>query len=120
MRRYKLTVTTAADGTATAFSPRLSGKVHQIRYGKVDFTDGVDFIITAEATGETLWAENNVNASVTKAPRIPTHGTDGVASLYATSGTAVQAAPALGNDRVKIVVAQGGNAKSGTFHILMD
>ena len=34
MRRYKVTVTTAADGTAVAFSPRLSGKVPQIEYVK--------------------------------------------------------------------------------------
>ena len=34
MRRYPVSVTTAADGTVTAYSPRLSGKIHQIEYVK--------------------------------------------------------------------------------------
>jgi hypothetical protein len=34
MRRYKVSVTTAADGTAVAFSPRIAGKIHSIQYVK--------------------------------------------------------------------------------------
>lgn len=120
MRRYKVTVNTASDGTATAYSPRLSGKVHQIEYVKTDFADGVDFTITGEATGVSLWAESNVNASAVRHPRAPTHSQAGVAALYASGGTAVGEPVALGSDRVKIVIAQGGNAKVGTFHILVD
>lgn len=120
MRRFKLTVTTAADGTVTAYSPRLAGKIHAIHYVKTDYADTVDFTITAEATGETLWTEANVTASKACYPRAATHSTAGVAALYAAAGTAVQAAPAVANDRVKIVLAQGGNAKVGTFHILVD
>ena len=89
-----------------------------IRYVATDFAAGVDFTITAEATGETLWTELNVNASVTKAPRQPSYGTDGVASLYASAGTAVQVPIPLANDRVKIVIAQGGSTKTGTFHLV--
>ena len=121
MRRFPVTVTTAADGTATAYSPRgVNGKIHQIEYVKTDFADGVDFTITGEATGVSIWAESNVNASAVRAPRQPTHSQAGVASLYAAGGTAIQAPVALANDRVKIVIAQGGNAKVGTFHILVD
>lgn len=120
MRRYKVTVTTAADGTATAYSPRLSGKIHQIEYVKTDYAAGVDFTITGEATGIGLWTEADVNASTVRAPRIGTHSQVGVASLYAAAGTAVQAPIALANDRVKIVLAQGGATKVGTFHILVD
>lgn len=120
MRRFKVTVTTAADGTATAYTPRLSGKVHQIEYVKTDFAAGVDFTITGEATGVGLWAQSDVNASAVVAPRLPTHSQVGVASLYAAGGTAVQAPVALSGDRVKIVIAQGGNAKVGTFHVLVD
>jgi hypothetical protein len=123
MRRYKVTVTTASDGTATAYSPRLSGQVHQIEYvkpGAASYTDGVDFTITGEATGVNLWTEANVNASAVRAPRQPTHTQVGVASLYAAGGTAVQEKIALGSDRVKIVLAQGGASKVGAFHILVD
>ena len=40
-----------------------------IQYVKTDYTDGVDFTITTETTGQTLWTESNVNAAAVKAPR---------------------------------------------------
>ena len=123
VRRFSMTVTTAADGTATAFSPFLSGKLRSIHYvkpGSGNYTDGVDFTITAEATGMTLWTESNVNASKDCQPRAATHSTAGVAALFASGGTAVNDQIALGRDRVKIVLAQGGNAGVGTFHILVE
>jgi hypothetical protein len=86
-------VVTAADGSATVYSATVTGVVSQIRYvkdGSNAFSNGVDFTITAEATGENIWVENDVNASATRAPRQATHGTDGSASLYAAAGTAVQ------------------------------
>jgi hypothetical protein len=120
IRRYSVPVTTAADGTATAFSPWLSGYIQSIQYVKNNFTDGVDFTITADQTGETIWTEANVNASVVKAPRQATHTTAGVAAVYAAGGTAINERIALGRDRVKIVLAQGGNATTGTFIIVVD
>ena len=119
-QRHAVTVTTAADGSATAYSPVLTGKLSQIRYVKIDFADGVDFAVTAEATGATLWAEDNVNASATRAPRQATHSTAGVAALYAAAGQAVNDKIALANDRVKIVIAAGGDTKTGTFHIVIE
>lgn len=123
MRRYKLTVTTAADGTATGYFPRTSGEIHSIQYvkdGANAFADGVDFAITSEATGETIWTESNVNASAVRYPRAPTHSQAGAAALYAAGGTAVSARIAVGGDRVKVAIAQGGNAKTGAFHLLID
>lgn len=120
MKRYKVTVTTDASGNATAYTPRLSGLADAIHYVKGDFADGVDFTITSEATGVSLWTDTNVNASEVVRPRAPTHDQAGAALLYASGGTAVSERIALANDRVKIVIAQGGNAKSGTFHILVD
>lgn len=120
MRRYKVTVTTAADGTATAYTPRLSGKIQQIEYVKNDFASGVDFTITGEATGINLWTESDVNASAVRAPRQATHSQAGAASLFAAGGTAVQDRIGLASDRVKIVIAQGGNAKTGAFHVVID
>ncbi|MBF0358868.1 MAG: hypothetical protein HQL70_09690 [Magnetococcales bacterium] len=118
--RKSATVTTAADGTATAYIPVVSGRLSQIRYVKDDYAAGVDFTITNETTGETLWTEADVNASVTVAPRQPTHGTDGAAALYAAAGTAVNDQIVLVNDRIKIAIAQGGDSKSGTFHFTLE
>jgi len=118
--REVVSVTTAADGSATAYSGIVTGKLSQIRYVKTDFDNGSTFTITSEATGETLWSESSVNADATRAPRQATHSTAGAAALYAGGGAAVNDKIALANDRVKIVIASGGNAKTGTFHVVME
>jgi len=122
-RRFSVTVVTIADGSATAYSPYLSGKVasiHYVKAGAANYTDGVDFAITAEATGEGLWTEANVNASASRYPRSPTHSQAGVAALYAAGGTGVFDLIRLSRDRVKIVLAQGGDAKTGQFIIVVE
>lgn len=118
-RKFSVAVTTASDGTATAYSPYLSGRIEQIGYKKTDFADGVDFTITVEGTGQGVWTESDVNAAVVKAPRIATYTIAGVAALYASGGVAVLDKIAVSRDRIKIVIAQGGNAKSGTFEIIV-
>lgn len=123
IRRFQVDVTTAADGTATAYSPWLTGYLHQIHYvkdGTTPYDNGVDFTITSEATGQSIWTQSDVNASAVSVPRQPTNTQAGVASLYAASGTAVNDRIAVGRDRVKIVLAQGGNAKTGRFLVLVD
>lgn len=123
LRKFTVAVTTASDGTATAYSPYLSGFVHTIQYvkaGSGNFADGVDFTITVAGTGETVWTESNVNASAVRAPRQPVHSTAGVASLYAAGGTEVQDRVAISRDRVKIVIGSGGDTKTGTFVIIVE
>lgn len=124
MRRYKLSITTASDGSATAYTPRVSGKIHSIQYvkdgGANPFANGVDFTVTAEATGENIWTESDVNASAVRYPRAATHSNAGAAALYASGGTAVLSPIGIGNDRVKVVIAQGGNTKVGVVHVLID
>lgn len=120
--RQSVTVTTDADGNAVAYSDLVTGLLHTIRYVKdatTPYADTVDFTITAEATGETLWAESDVTASKTVAPRQPTHSTAGAAALYAAAGAAVNDHIGLSKDRVKITLAQGGDTKTGTFHIVV-
>lgn len=117
-QRITVAVTTAADGSATVYSPAIDyGQLSQIRYvkdGSNGFDNGSSFAITAEATGETLWSESAVNASATRAPRQAVHTTAGAAALFST-GNAQLAPIAIVQDRIKIVIASGGNAKSGTF-----
>lgn len=119
-QRYSIDVVTASDGTATAYSPTFTGKINAIIYTKTDFASGVDFTITAEATGQTLWTESDVNSSKTVAPRQATHSTAGAASLYAATGQPVLDGIAMANDRVKIAIAQGGNAKTGNFIVIVE
>lgn len=108
--------------TATAYTPYLSGYIESIEYVKAGtdpYADGVDFTITAEATGESILALTDQNSSVVKRPRAATHSVAGVAATY--DGTrAVFDRIALARDRVKIAIAQGGNGKTGTFIVTVD
>jgi hypothetical protein len=118
-RNFIVSVTTAADGSATAYTPYLSGRLASIHYVKTDFSNGVDFTITSERIGETIWAENDVNASASRRPRAAVHSTAGVAATY--DGTrAVSDLIRLSRDRVKIVIASGGDTKTGAFHVVID
>src|SRR4051812_45670936 len=117
VRRNSVTALTDGSGNATVYSPTISGFILSIGYVKTDYTNGVDFTITAEATGETIWTEADVNASAVRRPRAATHSTAGVAAVYAAAGTAVNDRIALGRDRVKIVVSSGGAAHTGQFII---
>lgn len=119
IERHVVTLVTDASGDATGYSPVVTGVICAIHYVKTDYDNGVDFTITAEATGETVWTESNVNASKSCYPRAATHSTAGVAALYAAAGTAVNDVIAVAKDRIKIVVAQGGNVKTGAFYVLV-
>lgn len=120
IRKFEIPITTNGSGAATAYSPYLSGYVDSIQYVKTDFADGVDFTITADETGEAILSLTDQNTATKLRPRAPTHSTAGVASLYAGSGTAVNDRIALGRDRVKVVVAQGGDTKTGTIIVAID
>lgn len=123
MRRITMSITTAADGSATAYSPRVSGKLHSVTYtadGSNAYPNTVDMTITAEATGDSLISRTDVSAGFTALPRAATSDAAGTAALFAAGGTAVQDKIGLGNDRIKIVLAQGGNAKTGKFTFLVD
>ncbi len=118
LERHRVALTTAADGSIIGYTPVVTGRVLGIRYVKTDFADGVDFTITAEATGETVWTQLDVNASVTCYPRAGVHDTAGVAAT--TDGTRLlRDAVHVANDRIKISIVAGGDTKSGTFHVLI-
>jgi len=112
--RKTVAVTTDASGNATAYSEYLTGRIAAVVYSKIDFAAGVDFTITLEATGESLWTEADVNASKTVYPvQKGNLGGTGVAS------TLIELPMHAANDRVKFSIAQGGNAKTGTFILVV-
>ena len=122
VERYSVSVTTAADGSATAYSPTITGAISSIAYvadGTIPSDATVDFTITVEATGQGLWTQANITASGTRAPRQPVHEQDGTDRLFSgtTSEHTVCDLICVADDRIKIVLAQGGNAKTGRFII---
>lgn len=120
VERHTVIPVTDAAGAATSYTPVVTGRLISIQYvkaGSANYTDGVDFTITAETTGQTLWTDTNINASEIVAPRQPTHAGDGSASLYAATGEPTEDHIYLANERVKVVIAAGGDTKTGTFYI---
>ncbi len=113
-----VSITTAADGTVTAYTAKVyTGRVMKISYGG-EFDATLDTAITTAVTGQTLWTETDVAKAATfRCPRDPTHSSVGVASLYVASGTAVEDYIHVVNERIKFVLAQGGNAVTGTFRV---
>lgn len=113
--RESIAVVTAADGSATAYSTTVfTGRVVNVIYTKTDYTDGVDFTITAESTGLSLWTDTNINATEIVAP-VQAANIGGTGAASALTEVPVY----LANERVKIVIAAGGATKTGTFTIVV-
>lgn len=116
--KHSITVLTSGT-TATAYTPKLNGKLLRIRYVKVDYTAGVDFTITGDDTGESLWTDTNVDASEVVRPRIDVHDQAGV--QLTRDGTRVVCEPyELVDERIKIAIAQAGDAETGIFHFIIE
>jgi len=123
IRSFNVTIPVAS-GAGTGYSPYFSGYIESIELltGATYTDDQVDITITADVTGESILARTNQDLTTLPLrwrPRAATHGTDGVVAEYvdATAVSAVNDRIALSRDRVKIVIADGGTAKTGTFRV---
>lgn len=123
--RHAVTVTTDASGDGVGYTPTITGRIINVIYAKpvsTPYDDGVTFAHIVEATGQSVWAEAAVNASKTVAPRQPTHGVDGTPSYFddtASPNEPVEDHIFVANDRLKLVVSNGGNTKVGTFYVIV-
>lgn len=119
--RYVIPVTTAADGSATAYTENVWGRVLSVIYvkdGTTPFDNGGTLTVTAEATGEAILTKTNLNASAVFYPRPGVCDTSAAALTY--DGTHAVGEPVtLANDRVKLVMASGGATKNGAFHVVI-
>lgn len=113
--RKSVTITTDGSGDGTGYISVPHGRVMSLHYVKTDYADGVDFTVTAEATGEAIWSQSNVNAAASVYPRVAVHDVLGAAALFAAAGEAIVEPIFMVNDRIKIVVASGGDTKTGEF-----
>jgi len=116
--QHTVTLTTNGSGAATGYTPEITGEIRTISYVKTDFADGVDFTLTGETSGQQVWVQENVNASAVVHPRQQVHTVAGVAATY--DGTRPILEPALlAGERLKIVVAAGGDTTMGTFIVVV-
>ena len=118
VRVMQIDVVTDGSGAATAYFPKCTGFLHSIRYikdGTTPYADTVDFTITNETTLQGIWTQINQTASVTKFPRFLANDLAGVALSALTVAERVF----LNNERIKVVLASGGAAKTGSFEVVI-
>jgi len=123
IKRTSIAITTAADGSFTGYSDFVTGLIHQIRLvvpGSGGLASTTDLAFTLETTGVAVLTKADQNGSATWCPRQPTHDeADGTELLHMQGvGTDHDGAPiAVHRERIKLVIAQGGNPATGTAYV---
>lgn len=117
LTKHRISMTTNGSGAFTGRTDGVvNGAIHQIQYTKTDFADGSTMTLTGDSSAIAIWAETGVNASATRCPRQASHTTAGVAATL--DGTRPALVPVvIAGERLKIVVASGGDTKTGTLDI---
>ena len=124
MERITTVITVNASGNGTGYAVVKQGlnhgNIHAIRYVKDDYIAGIDVVITGETSGIAILSVTDMDDSATYFPRAATCDVNAAASLYAAAGEPVEDRIPIANERIKIVVAFGGDTKTGTFHIWVE
>ena len=117
LTRVSVAVVTDADGDATAYTPALNGVVRSVRYIKPSsggLDAGSDIDIVTDKGAVVVWDKDNLAASAVIYPMVPAQDNKGadVDGSYAPIPVC--------DERIKITVANGGNAGAGTFEFLIE
>jgi len=123
VQKKTITLVGSADGTGTFYSEVVSGKILSVTYNKPGtnpLADTVDMTITVEGTEQAVLSLTDVSASATYAPRQAVITNTSGAALVYSAGNPVEDFIYMANDRIKIVLAQAGEAtKGGTITVLL-
>lgn len=117
LTRVSVPVLTNSEGAAVAYTPALNGMIRSVRYIKPTsggLDAGSDIYIVTDKGAVVVWDKDNLAASAVIYPMVPAQdntGTD-VAGSYAPIPVC--------DERIKITVANGGNAGAGTFEFLIE
>lgn len=112
LSRFSVAVTTSALGAAVAYSPQCNGLVRTVEYvkptsGGLDIATDID--IVADISGAVIWTNDDLAASQVIHPLAQAQDNTGA------DITGAYAPICLADERIKITVANGGDAASGTF-----
>ncbi len=111
---HTVEITTATNGSQTGFTPRVTGRVAAIVLATGEtFATGMDLTITTEDSKQDIWNEDSVDVAEMMYPIAKCSTASGVAS------TLTEAPIYAANERVKIDIANGGDTKVGTFHVII-
>lgn len=118
--RETVSLTTDGSGAATGYTNNVTGRilgVHYVKPGSGGFDNGVSLTVTLEATGESVVVITS-NTSLNTYPRVGVQDATGAAATL--DGTRLMRTEVVAcNDRVKVVVAGGGSAKTGTVYVIV-
>ena len=124
--RYAIPVTTTAGGAATESTEQFlnGGDVVDIYYepSGTPLDTGADITVTIEGNdgiSRALVTKADIGTSkFTLAPRQAVHAVaDGSGLEYTTGEPVVDSISVVPSDKIQVVVANGGNALSGTFYV---
>ncbi len=117
LTRVSVAVTTNSSGAATAYTPALNGMVRSVRYIKPTsggLDAGSDIDIVTDKGAVVVWDKDDLAASAVIYPMVQAQDNTGadVTGSYAPIPVC--------DERIKITVANGGNAGAGTFEFLIE
>jgi len=117
LTRVSVAVVTDESGDAVFYTPALNGMSRSVQYikpaeGGLDAGSNIDIVTDKGAV--VVWDKDNLDASAVIYPMVPAHDNEGtlVAGSYAPIPVC--------DERIKITVANGGNAGAGTFEFLIE
>lgn len=115
IQKVSSAIVTAADGSATVYlGSRLRGRVHAIQYVAGTLDAGTDLVITGETTGVAILTDSPAASEWFYPRAFPNQVTDGAAEADATLDIE------LLDERIKVVVAQGGDKLTGSISAFVD
>jgi len=117
LTRVSVPVLTNSEGAAVAYTPALNGMVRSVRYVKPDsggLDNDSDIDIVTDKGAVVVWDKDDLDASAVIYPMVPAH--DNTGTLVVGSYAPIPVC----DERIKITVANGGNALAGTFEFLIE
>ena len=117
LTRVSVPVLTNSEGAAVAYTPALNGMIRSVRYVKPDsggLDAGSDIDIVTDKGAVVVWDKDDLAVSTVIYPMVPAH--DNTGTLVVGSYAPIPVC----DERIKITVANGGNAGAGTFEFLIE
>jgi len=119
LHKVSTAITTAADGSATVYlGSKIRGYLVALVYRPGTIVTGADLTITGETTGVPILTKSNLGtANSFLYPRaLPTSANSSTGAL----GTVPSERIPLFNERIKVVVAQGGDTLTGSIEAIYE
>lgn len=117
--RHTVAITTSTAGAATEYTTALvTGRIVAIRWAPTAYAAGATITVSTDVGAQTVLAMS-ATAAFTKYPRVAANTTTGGSALFATGGTNILDYAVAASERVKAVVANGGDTKSGTLTVVV-